>query len=171
MNDTVILHSASYRDPSGFIFIKNGTLYRKVNKIYKNHFDHFITSGCYDSLVKKKLLLSHEVITENFTGSENWYLTLKPEPVEFISYPYEWSFTMLKDAALLTLQVMKEAISYGMILKDATPLNVQWHQGRFIFIDTLSFEKFDETPWIAYRQFCEFFLSPLVLMHHLKIPL
>src|SRR5436190_1627692 len=79
---------------------------------------------------------------------------------------------MLKDAALLTLQLMKESIAFGMTLKDATPYNVQWHNGRMTFIDTLSFEKYDETkPWIAYRQFCECFLGPLLLTHYSKQPL
>ncbi|OQY97027.1 MAG: hypothetical protein B6D37_00580 [Sphingobacteriales bacterium UTBCD1] len=171
MTDSVIFHAASYRDPSGFIFTKNGTLYRQVNQEYREHFDHFTRSGCYEKLVKNNLLLPHAVLDENLTGSVNWYQTLKPEEIEFITYPYEWSFSMLKDAALLTLQILKEAISFGMILKDATPLNVQWFRGQFIFIDTLSFEKFDETPWIAYRQFCETFLSPLLLMHYSKKPL
>ena len=76
---------------------------------------------------------------------------------------------MLKDAALLTLQLAKEAVASGMVLKDATPYNIQWHDGRLIFIDTLSFEKYNpEEPWIAYRQFCENFLSPLLLMHYSK---
>ena len=79
---------------------------------------------------------------------------------------------MLKDAALLTLQLLKETVSYGLILKDATPYNIQWNEGKLIFIDSLSFEKYNEKePWIAYRQFCECFLSPLLLMHYSKEPL
>jgi len=79
---------------------------------------------------------------------------------------------MLKDAALLTLDILKEALTSGMILKDATPYNIQWHRGKLVFIDSLSFEKYDETlPWIAYRQFCESFLSPLLLAHYAKRPL
>ncbi|MEI9808068.1 MAG: hypothetical protein WDO16_09435 [Bacteroidota bacterium] len=75
---------------------------------------------------------------------------------------------MLRDAALLTLQLVKVGLHSGMILKDATPYNIQWHKGKFIFIDTLSFEKYEEAPWIAYRQFCENFLGPLLLMHYSK---
>lgn len=78
---------------------------------------------------------------------------------------------MLKDAGLLTLQLVKESLDYGMILKDATPYNVQWHKGRLLFIDTISFEKYEEVPWIGYRQFCENFLGPLLLMHYSKMPL
>lgn len=165
-------HPSSYRDPSGFIFEKEGVLYRQVNQIFKEDFDYFISSGCYDHLVKKGLLISHEIINENLTSTQEYYKTLRPEIIKFISYPYEWSFDMLKDAALLTLQLLKEAIVYGLIIKDATPYNIQWHDGKLIFIDSLSFEKYDETkPWIAYRQFCESFLSPLLLMHYSKMPL
>ncbi|MCB0740282.1 MAG: hypothetical protein KDB92_04365, partial [Chitinophagaceae bacterium] len=100
------------------------------------------------------------------------YTTLQPEPVPFITYPYEWSFDMLKDAALLTLRITKEAMASKMILKDASPFNIQWYRGKLIFIDTLSFEKYDASkPWIAYRQFCECFLSPLLIMHYKKITL
>lgn len=162
-------HPSSYRDPSGFVFEKNGILYRQVNKIFKKHFDFFIQSGCYGNLVQKDLLISHVEISQDITDSNDGYKTIKPQRIPFISYPYEWSFDMLKDAALLTLNIVKECLAFGVILKDATPYNIQWYDGRLIFIDTLSFEKYnEEEPWIAYRQFCECFLSPLLLMHYSK---
>lgn len=166
MSHTTIHHPSSYRDPSGFIFEKDAVLYRQVNLCFREHFDHFIQSGCYAGLVKKEWLIPHETIAANLTGSDDYYTTLKPERIGLISYPYEWSFDMLKDAALLTLQIAKEALAYGMILKDASPYNIQWCHGKFIFADTLSFEKYEESPWIAYRQFCESFLGPLLLMHY-----
>lgn len=168
MTPPVIHHPSSYRDPSGFIFEKEGALYRQVNISFKEHFDHFIQSGCYKHLVEKGLLIAHEQINGNLTGDGNYYATLKPEKILFISYPYEWSFDMLKDAALLTLGLLRAALQFEMILKDATPYNIQWYNGRFIFIDTLSFEKYAATPWIAYRQFCETFLGPLLIMHYSK---
>ncbi len=171
MLSTVVQHPSSYRDPSGFIFEKNETTFRQVNISYKEHFDHFIESGFYKNLCDKRLLIPHEQINQNFTGDNNYYTTLKPEKISFVSYSYEWSFDMLKDAALLTLQLMKEALDHGMILKDATPYNIQWHQGKLLFIDTLSFEIYEEVPWIAYRQFCETFLGPLLIMNYAKTPL
>ncbi len=168
INSTAI----SYRDPSGYIFEREGTVFRQVNTNFKDDFDFFIASGCYKKMVEKGWLIPHETLTENLTGSSDYYLTLKPEKINFISYSYEWSFDMLKDAALLTLQLAKEAIAYQLVLKDATPYNIQWHHGKLVFIDTLSFEKYDEQqPWIAYRQFCESFLGPLLLMHYTKNPL
>ncbi len=171
MNQMHKQHPSSYRDPSGFIFEAEGVLYRQVNLSYKEEYDFFITSGCYDKLVAKKMLVSHKKIEENKTGSSEWYTTLEPAYIPFISYPYEWSFTMLKDAALLTLDILKESLAFDIVLKDATPFNIQWKDGQMIFIDSLSFEKFQNKPWIAYRQFCENFLAPLLLMHYKKEPL
>ncbi len=172
MTQTFSPDPASYRDPSGFVFWKDGIVYRQVNQSFKEHFDHFINSGCYAEMVKCGWLLPHQPLSENLTGSPDWYLTLKPEPIDQLSYPYEWSFDMLKYAALLTLGLQRKAITHGMMLKDAAPYNIQWQKGQLIFIDTLSFEKYNENePWIAYRQFCEQFLSPLLLMHYRKMPL
>ena len=165
-------HPSSYRDPSGFLFYKNEILYRQVNQVFKKDFELLIEGGLYQSLVEKKILISHELIRENLTGSPDWYLTLQPEIIPFISYPYEWCFDMLKDAALLTIETAKEALNFGMMLRDASAYNIQLSKGKMIFIDTLSFEEYDEQkPWVAYRQFCEHFFAPLALMHYLKQPL
>jgi hypothetical protein len=163
-------HPASFKDPSGFVFQSSGKIYRQVNKIYAAHYDLLIKSGLYDLLQRKNLLLRHEEINENLLSDEDWHLTLLPEQIPFVSYPYEWCFEQLKDAALLTLEIVKISIEKGMILKDATAFNIQFHKGRPVLIDTLSFEKYDETlPWIAYRQFCENFLFPLWLSHYHKM--
>lgn len=165
-------HLASYRDPSGFVFSYKGEVYRQVNQVYRKDFERFIDSGLYAKLVKDQLLLPHQQLEENLTGGENWYTTLKPEQLHFITYPYEWCFDQLKDAALLTLQLAQIGMAHNMILKDATPFNIQLHKGRLVFIDSLSFEEYDETrPWVAYRQFCETFLAPLALMHYHQQPL
>jgi len=165
-------HPASYRDSSGFLFYKEGKLYRQINLGFKNDFIHFQNSGLYDSLIAKKILIPHQLVPENLNSSNEWFQTIEPEQIPFISYPYEWCFDMWKDAALITLEAAKEAMKYQMIIKDASAFNVQWHQGKMTFIDTLSFERYNEKmPWIAYRQFCEHFLAPLALMHYLKYPI
>jgi 2-polyprenyl-3-methyl-5-hydroxy-6-metoxy-1,4-benzoquinol methylase len=163
-------HPASFKDPSGFVFKANGKYYRQVNKSYAEDYDLLMSSGLYKTLVDKKLLIPHVEVNENFSQSPDQYKTLLPDQLPFISYPYEWSFDELKDAALLTLRIMKIAVKHGMILKDATSFNIQFYEGKPIFIDTLSFEKYDESkPWIAYRQFCECFFFPLLIEHYLKI--
>ena len=108
-------HSASFKDPSGFVFRLHDKYYRQVNKSYANDYDLLMSSGLYKILTEKKLMLSHEEVNENFTQSNDWYKTLLPEQLPFISYPYEWSFDELKDAALLTLRVMKIAVKHEMI--------------------------------------------------------
>ena len=163
-------HPASFRDPSGFVFKADNKIYRHVTKLYTDDYDHLLSSGLMDELISKNYLLPHGEVKENMTGDKEWYITLLPEQVSFISYPYEWCFEQLKDAALLTLGIVKKSIEKGMILKDATPLNIQFHNSKPVLIDTLSFQKYDESvPWIAYRQFCETFLFPLWLSHYHKL--
>ena len=165
-------HPASFKDPSGFVFEKNGKWYRQVNREYADEYNLLLGSGLYDHLVHERLLIPHQEIEENFTDTVNWYKTILPEQVEYITYPYEWCFEGLKDAALLTLQILRTALDYGMVIKDATPYNIQFHKGRAVFIDTLSFEKYDPLqPWVAYRQFCQHFLFPLYLEYYLKADL
>jgi ribosomal protein L11 methylase PrmA len=166
---TNLQHPSSFRDPSGFIFTSGNKVYRQVNRSYAKDYDKLMQSGLYEQLTAANKLVTHTEIPENLTGSPHWYKTLLPEQLKFISYPYEWSFDQLRDAALLVLDIMKDAIRQGMVLKDATPFNVQFHNGRPVWIDTLSFETYDTTrPWVAYRQFCESFLFPLYLGHYLK---
>ena len=164
-NRTGKTNASSFRDPDGFIFSKDNTLYRQVNKICKDRYDLLINSGLYKELVKKNLLVPHKEIPIKFALNKEAYRLIKPEIIPFISYPYEWSFSQLKDAALLTLEIQKTALNFGMTLKDASAYNIQFIGSKPIFIDTLSFEKYTEgMPWVAYRQFCQHFLSTLALM-------
>lgn len=90
--------------------------------------------------------------------------------LRFISYPFEWTFSMLKDAALLQLELLAEALAEGITIKDATPYNIQFVSGRPMFIDIGSFEAYSEgEPWIGYRQFTRQFLFPLLLRAHVGI--
>jgi len=111
------------------------------------------------------MLVGHTEVTKPIPRPETAYKVLQVEPIRYISHPYEWSFSQYKDAALLTLQLQKEALKLGMTLKDASAYNVQFQDGHPVFIDTLSFSRYLEgTPWVAYRQFCQHFLAPLALM-------
>jgi len=157
--------AASFRDPSGFLFRREGVLYRQVNQMYQPDYDRLMQSGLYQELVKAGLLVQHEEVAIPAEQSENAYRILRPEVVSFISYPYEWSFGELKDAALTTLAIARRALEKGMLLKDASAYNIQFRQGNTVLIDTLSFETYQEgRPWMAYRQFCQHFLAPLALM-------
>jgi len=164
--------SASFRDPSGFLFTRQGVLYRQVNQAYQPHYDKLLNSGLYDKLVKAGLLIPHEEVGVEPAEPSLAYKVLRPERVDFISYPYEWSFSQLQDAALATMAIQKLALDAGMVLKDSSAYNIQFYRGRPVLIDTLSFEAYREgEPWVAYRQFCQHFLAPLSLMAYTDVRL
>jgi hypothetical protein len=164
--------TSSFRDPSGFVFYKDGEIFRQINSIYRKNYDHFISSGLYEALVSAGLLVGHEEVDLPPQESDTAYKIIRPEPIPFISYPYEWCFSQLKDAALATLEIHDKALDFGMVLKDASAYNIQFRDGRPQFIDTLSFDIYSKgEPWVAYRQFCQHFLVPLALMSHRDIRL
>ncbi len=168
-----MLHSrASFRDPSGFLFNHDEVLYRQVNRSYQSDYEKLIASGLYDELSEAGLLLKHAEASGELARTDEAYKIIVPEQLAFISYPYEWSFGQLKDAALLTLDIQRRALEREMGLKDASAYNVQFVRGRPVLIDTLSFEAYQEgAPWAAYRQFCQHFLAPLTLMSRRDVSL
>jgi len=159
MEQIVNRHTSSFRDPSGYIQVKNEELYRHINPIYFNQYNALKSSGFYKKLIDASLLIPHEEIEVNSN-----YIMLKPEKIPFFSYPYEWSFSQYQHAALHTLKLQKYALQHGFTLKDATAFNITYHNGAPVFVDTLSFDVYtDGEPWRAYKQFLMHFLAPLVL--------
>lgn len=164
--------SASFRDPSGFLFTDNGILYRQINCVYSLDYARLMDSGLYAKLVKASLLIPHVETDQLPAQSDAAFKVIQPERVAFISYPYEWSFSQLKDAALATLSIQKRALKFDMSLKDASAYNIQFVRGKAMLIDTLSFEIYKEgEPWVAYKQFCQHFLAPLALMSYRDVRL
>jgi ribosomal protein L11 methylase PrmA len=163
---------ASFRDPSGFLFRHDGVIYRQVNLVYKDDYSHLMDSDLYRALVDDNLLIPHEEVGIESPAPELAYKIIRPEPIPFISYPYEWCFSQLRDAALTTLKIQRKALDFGMSLRDSSAYNIQFKNGKPLFIDTLSFGKYHEgEPWVAYRQFCQHFLAPLALMSYKDIRL
>ena len=162
--------ASSYRDPSGFVFENGGKFYRYIAPQYFGDYEMLMESGLYKALRDANRLVAHEEVTNTTAFTlmpDQQGKIILPEQIPFISYPYEWSFDMWRDAALVTLKIASAALEKNMVLKDATPFNIQFFNGRPVFIDTLSFEQYATgTPWVAYRQFCECFLGPLLLMHY-----
>src|SRR5207248_3041839 len=151
---------------------REDVLFRQVDVRYRNEYDLLMGSGLYQALVNTGLLVSHSEEPTQTGLTEDAYRVLRPEPIPFISYPYEWCFSQLRDAALATLRIQKEALGVGMSLKDASAYNIQFRAGKPVLIDTLSFARYEEgRPWIAYRQFCQHFLAPLALMSRTDIRL
>jgi hypothetical protein len=163
---------ASFRDPAGSVFILDGQLYRQVNRSYQADYRQLVDAGLYRDLTQDGLLISHQEVDVEPPEPMTAFEVIQPDRLAFVSYPYEWSFSQLKDAALVTLEVQRRALLHGMSLKDASAYNVQFHRGRATLVDTLSFERYQEgLPWIAYRQFCRHFLCPLALMAYSDIRL
>ena len=158
--------NSSFRDPSGFVFRRDNQIFRVVNRSYQANYD-LLMSKLYSVLVQSELLIPHREIHFNATENPHQYKLLQAEKIPFISYPYEWSFSQYQDAALTTLNIQRKALEHNMTLKDASTYNIQFHKSKPIFIDTLSFEKYEEgSPWVAYGQFCRHFLAPLALMSY-----
>ena len=151
---------SSFRDPAGYVFDDGSQIIRTVNSVYESHWRSAEESGLFRAAIKDGLLMA---FAEGPSLSGAWK-TVCAERIRFISYPYEWCFSQLRDAALLTLDLQNMALDHGLTLKDASAYNVQFHHGRPVFIDLLSFECRQEgEPWPAYRQFCMHFLAPLAL--------
>src|SRR3989304_1425564 len=159
------VEKSSFRDNSGFIFYDQGEIFRAVSYSYKNNYDHLIKSGLYNYLVEEKLLIPHSDVKVSSDNSDAAiYKVIRPVKIDFISYPYEWCFSQIKDAALTTIKIQRAALKYEMTLKDSSAYNIQFYRGKPILIDTLSFEIYNEgEPWQAYNQFCKNFLAPLAL--------
>lgn len=153
---------SSFRDPSGYVYEENGKIYRKISESYLDTYNYLMKSGLYEELITQELIIPHKEMDFN---------VIKPNMV-FISYPYEWSFSQLKDAAIATLKIQQTALKFGMSLKDSSAYNIQFYKGKPVLIDTLSFEKYQEgSMWIAYKQYCQHFLAPLALMSYVDLRL
>lgn len=158
-------HYASFKDPAAKVFnvVDDETsIYRQLNPEYLTHYNHFKSSGLSQELIKKNYLVPFE----EMEGKEG-NVILKARKVPFVAFPYEWTFNQWKDAALLTLKIQFQALSFGMTLKDATPFNVVFDGSRPLFIDISSFEIYKEgQPWLAFKQFCENFYLPILLLKY-----
>ena len=169
LSDSLEFDPGSFRDPSGRVFRSEGQLYRTVSSSYVDTFNKLTSSGFYERLFEKGYLVRH---TEIELGVKDCAKVIQPQLVPFISYPFEWCFSQLKEAALLTLRVQALALENGFTLKDSSAYNVQFVDNRPIFIDSLSFKEYKAgAPWEGYRQFCQHFLAPLVLMSRRDIRL
>ena len=178
MNLTPRLESAriegSFRDPAGQIFQKDGHIYRTINAIAVDDFVFVQNTNFYPKAVNEKRLISAAQVPPEILSSrkaEASYVIEHPR-LPFVSYPYEWTFQMLKTAALFHLDFHLDALRDGITLIDASAYNVQFIGASPIFIDTLSLRRYKPgSLWAGYKQFCDQFLNPLLLrsyvgLHH-----
>jgi SAM-dependent methyltransferase len=158
---------ASFRDPSGQVFYAGGEVLRGLRGSAVEDWRALAATGFFPRLVGEGKICATEPVERVVDGYE---LVLRHEPIPFVSYPYEWTFSMLRDAALLHLDVLDAALADRMITKDGSAYNLQWRGAAPVFIDVGSFERLREgEPWAGYRQFCQTMLYPLLLTAHLGV--
>lgn len=167
MTATIQKVKSSFRDPGGQVFTAADGIYRLVRGPAAPHYHALMESGLYTKLTDLHLLVPHEDVTDaqarlTESGGD---IVIRPRRVPFISYPFEWTFSALKEAALNTLKIQKLCLDHSMTLQDASAFNMQFLDGYWMMIDTGSFRQMPAmAPWGAYRQFCQHFLAPLLLM-------
>ena len=165
--------SGSFRDPSGRVHRAGDRIFRTIGSKAAADYEAARDSGILRKYVEKKVLIdSQEVDASEFDFSNDSvdYVVEHPK-ISFVSYPYEWSFALLKEAALFHLDFQCELLDDGFVLSDASAYNVQFDGPRPIFIDLLSIRKYREGEyWLAHNQFCEQFLNPLLMQSHIGLP-
>jgi len=164
---------ASFRDPEGYVFIREGRVYRAIAPELAARLRRAEEIGLLGRLVAREWVVGSRFVREpqllSILERENpgWHHFAEHDPLPLITYPYEWSVSMLADAAVLTLDLQIELAQAGFSLKDATPFNVQFVGTRPIFIDLGSLDvpsRFD--VWYALGQFQRLFLYPLLLARY-----
>jgi hypothetical protein len=170
------IEPGSFRDRDSRVLVADGSVLRALSPEGAEDWRLLEDSALLDTLTREGKLVATEEVDAARAGATDLLpggvdAVLEHERIPFVSYPYEWTFSMLRDAALLQLEIGIAAIDEGLSLKDATPYNVQFRGSSPVFIDVGSFEKLPEgEPWVGYRQFCMLYLYPLMFQAHRDLP-
>lgn len=165
----------SFRDPYGTVYEQNGRIYRAVHKDKSKEFTEILNQDFIKEWIKEKKFIDTIIISNEakpkFLKSENQYCVFEHPKLEFISYPYEWCYEQLRDAAIFFLELQIEALNQDVVFKDASAYNVQFDGPNPIFIDAFSLKKYiDGEYWQGYYQFCKEFLYPILLSYYNGLP-
>ncbi|SCG74256.1 methyltransferase domain-containing protein [Micromonospora inositola] len=156
----------SFRDPTNRVFHRDGEVLRGLDHRATADWRALAATGFFRDLLAEGKVCG----TEEVTATPPWSAVLRHQRIPFVSHPYEWSFGMLRDAALLHLEILRAALDHGFTTKDGSAYNLQWRGAAPVFIDVGSFEPLREgEPWAGYRQFCQTLLYPLLLQAHLGV--
>ena len=168
-----VRNQASFRDPSGYVFHRHGRVFRAIDDCTHSVLKRLIDQGIISRLVDDQLLIDtvpvtdpqlHQKLTIENSGYRHF---LEHKLITPITYPYEWTVSMLADAGLLTIDLQIRILEAGVSLKDATAYNVQFVRGRPTFIDISSFEQPGRLDiWFALGQFNQMFIFPLMLARY-----
>ena len=166
---TVSRAGGSFRDPEGHVFLASGRVFRGVSRRAADRLRTFVRSDFFRENAGVRIVPTWEVNPEEVKEAGvpeahvcAWAMWVEHETLPLITYPYEWPFECLRQAACLTLDLLLDALRNGYTLKDASAFNVQFIDSRPLFIDVLSFVEYEESaPFLGYKQFCEQFFAPL----------
>ena len=171
------VETGSFRDRDSRVVVVGDAVFRVLSERGAEDWRALADSDLLERLTAEGSLVETEEASVSELGGDAPFLpggvsaVLRHERIPFVSYPYEWTFGMLRDAALLQLDLELAALEQGLTLKDATPYNVQFRGSEPVFIDVGSFERLREgEPWAGYRQFCMLYLYPLLLQAYKEIP-
>jgi len=170
------LEPGSFRDPDSRVVTANGRVFRLLSERGLADWRALSSSPLFAELVSEGKLVGTREAEEDLRALPEGLhgdvaAALEHDVIPIVSYPYEWTFEMLRDAALLQLELVRRAIESGLILKDSSPYNVQFRGVQPVFVDVGSFERLrDGEPWAGYRQFCMLFLYPLLLQAWKDVP-
>ena len=163
----MIEEKGSFRDPAGKVFYFKDRIFRKLSSSGEERFQFVSQNNILNQSIENKYLINTKILNTNDKldiGLKEKNLILEHEKIPYISYPYEWSFSQLKKAALFHLDFQIFLLDMNATLIDASAYNIQFIGNEPIFIDVLSILKYEEgQPWGGHKQFCENFLNPLVL--------
>lgn len=165
--------SGSFRDRSNRVFYRDGRVLRGLRGPAVEDWEALKSSRFFQEATESGNLIPSRELEEvpNSELEAGWERVLEHRRIPFISYPYEWSFGMLRKAALAHLSLLHQSIEEGLITKDGTSYNMQWIGVRPVFIDIASFCRLpDGSAWTGYRQFCQLFLNPLILQSYKNVP-
>jgi SAM-dependent methyltransferase len=160
----------SFRDPMSRVFVDDDGVWRGLSKDALADYEALAASAFFKAAMARGDIVGTERVDDVVLPGE-WAAVLRHDRIDVLSYPYEWPFEMLRDAALLQLRLTREALTDKLLTKDASAYNVQFVGTTPVFIDVGSFERLrGGEPWPGYRQFCELFLNPLLVQALRDVP-
>ena len=162
-NDDLLKEESSYRDNYGSVYYFNNKVLRTINYPAEDNYNILKNENIFSQSIKSNFLINFKEVEKNHIPEQlkKYKIILECEKLPFVSYPYEWSFDQLKDAAIHHLDFQIFLLNKDCILRDASAFNIQFVNCKPLFIDILSIKKYEEGEyWIGYKQFCENFLNP-----------
>jgi SAM-dependent methyltransferase len=172
--DSTRVDPSSFRDPHSSVLHAGPAVLRRLSPSAAEDWHRLAGTTFFQDRVRRGDLVATEAIRPDerreVGDDTTWPVVLRHERIPFVSYPYEWSFSQLQDAAALHIDLLLDALAEQMTMKDGYAYNLQFRGSAPVFIDIGSFEAYTGGPWAGYRQFCQTFLFPLLLQAHKNVP-